>query len=1183
MKEKITKFSRGNFEFELPKLMLSDKQITVTVEQGSSYYGCFTIASQDQLEIKGLVYSSNRLLRITDEQFCGVENIIRYKFRASGLHVNSEEKGIITCVTSMGEFEIPFCFHVVSPYCLIKKGEIKDLFQFTNLAKEDPAAALSLFKTDEFVNVFLKKEPVYRGLYDSLMKSISASQAMEEFLIAIHKKTPVMIDIDKSELYFEVDKNSFMEKLYITRNNWGYSEIKLYTDSPFIKLDHKVLWTDNFATNSYPLEVVLDPSQMRRGMNYGQIIVKTVYQEVIIPVTCKVPHKRQTDDDRAIRLRRYELQLTKNYLNFRMNKIDLSSYIQDTSDTLSSLTILEDDIYYDLARAHLYIISENHTMAEDMLASFGKRIEGNKNNAIAYCAYQYLTALYKKDKEVVDSAVETIREFYEKESDWRILWFLLYLDKKYDSNKVHKLRDIRKMCELGCKSPIMYFEACNTFNSNPALLQELGAFECAVLNWGAKESYLNKEIIVQYAYLAAREKTFSSVIYHTLVRLYEEHPMNDILYAICALLIKSEKTDNKYFEWYRLGVEAQLKLTSLHEYYMYAVDDDDENMSLSHPIYLYYMYNSNLSDNRKAFLYAQIIRNKEEDPSIYKTYVKQMERFMYRQLHARQINGNLAVIYNDLLLPEKVDETIAKDLSVLMYYNEITCYNPNIKGVCVVHKELENEIYHPLKDGKTVIPVFTENAQIFLVDNNDNRYYGTVPYNAQQLMDYSKYAEVCFVYEKENPLLLLHLSELALSYHKNAQDTILLLRLAIQIPNLQAWCYKKFLLALIKHYYDHYDGELLDAYLKEVDMKTLTESERIDMMEYMIIRDLSDKAIKALGRFGCASIPSNRLHKLCLKLVMSEPGRNEVLIYLCHELFKMEKYHDAILEYLVTYFQGTSKEMLAIWKEAYARNMEITSYEERLLGQILFTENHNVSVGDVFANYCKKGDNKILIRGFVTYYAYQYLLKDLEVEEALFPIMKKEIAVEENEFCTIALLKYYSTHETLTEEEAEFVDFQVNRLMKKGIVLPFFKDYKGKVALSEVLFNKYYVMYRTSKEKNVVIHYYMEHSDETAEPKEYVAEQMHEVFEGIYVKEFMLFSHEELLYYITEDGSEEEKAADSIEAGEVACISQDTDTKFDLINLMITSYHMQDEKTLLDTMKQYVTQDYIIEELLKPL
>lgn len=1182
MKEKITQFSRGNFNYELPQVILSENEIRVDVEQGSSYYGCFTITTQERDEMKGLVYSSSRLLCIIDEQFDGVDNVIRYKFRAGGLLVQEEEKGVITCVTSKGEIEIPFYFRVVPPYCLTKKGEVKDLFQFTNLAKEDPITALSLFKTDEFPKVFLEKETTYRLIYDALMHSTSSSQAMEEFLVAIHKKMPVSIDVDRKELSFEVGKSAFMEKLYITKSNWGYSEIKISTDAPFIQLDHKVLWTDNFVGNSYPLEVVINPEKMRQGMNYGQIIIKTVYQTIVIPVSCKVPHSEKQAIEPTIHMKHYELQLTMSYLNFRMNKIDLQQYIQDTTNILSSLSIMDDDIHYDLARTHLYIISDKHDLANEMLNNFRNRIDGSKTNAVAYCAFRYLEALFKKDKETIEAAVDTIREFYEKESDWRILWFLLYLDKRYDSNKILKLKDIKKACELGCKSPILYYEACNILRSDPSLLHELGIFERLVINWGAKQNFISKDLIIQYAYLAAREKSYSGIIYRTLTTLYIQYPITDILYAICALLIKSEKTEHKYFEWYRLGVEAQLKLTSLHEYYMYAVDDR-EDVVLSHPIYLYYIYNSNLSDNRKAFLYAQIIRGKKENPSIYNTYIKQMERFMYRQLQARQINRNLAVIYNDLLPPEKINEEVAKDLSVLMYYHEVVCYNPNMKGVCVVHKELENEIYHPFKDGKAVIPIFTENAQIFLVDYNDNRYYATVPYEVVELMNYNLYAEVCFVYEKENPLLLLNLSERVLDYHKNAQDMILLYKLAIQIPNLQTWCYKKFLLALIKHYYDHYDGELLDAYLKEVDMRSLTQSERVDMMEYMIIRDLSDKVMSCIGRFGCSMISSKRLNKFCVKRVMSTSQKDEVLLYLCHEVFKNGKCQDSILEYLIKYYQGTTKDMLEVWHEAYIRSMNTTDFEERLLGQVVFSENCSVNSSEVFCSYYASGSNGILIRAYLSYFAYQYLLRDFDLWTTIIPFMHKEITTGENDMCTMALLKYYSTCKVLEPEIAKFVEFQVHRFVKQGVIMPFFKDYKGKVELSELLFNKYYVTYRTAKNKRVMIHYYIDRSDEGGNEENYITEQMQDMFEGIYVKEFMLFSHEELLYYITEDSSEEEKASDSIEAGEVACQSQDMDTKFDLINLMITSLHMQEETTLIDSMKQYVTQNYIIDELLKPL
>jgi hypothetical protein len=1139
------------------------------------------MTTQERIELKGLVYSSSRLLRILDEQFLGNENVIRYKFRASGLQVGEVVSGDIVCVTSIGEFHIPFRVTIIPPYCLTKVGEVKDLFHFTNIAKEDPATALRLFKSEEFGNVFLQKDMRYRMVYDTLLGSTSPSQAMEEFLVTIHKKMPVTIQVDKSELVYEVHKDSFMDKLTIRKDNWGYSEIRISTDAPFLRLDHKILWTDNFLGSSYPLEVVIDPSRMRKGTNYGQIILRTINQTIVIPVTCKAA-KLVNEEHSENRLRKsYEMRLMNNYLNFRMNRISLESYIQDTSEILTNLSIIEDEIQFDLYRTHLYIISNNEQMASNMLENFKHRIDGSTSSALEYCSYLYLNALYSKDKQTIEAAVETIREFYSKESNFRILWFLLYLDKRYEHNKQLKLKDMKKHFEEKCTSPILYYEACAAYNNDPSLLHELGRFEQQVINWGAKNGALNRQIIVQYAYLACKEKSFQFVVYDTLRKLYQIMPDNDVLTAICSILIKSEKTECKYFDWYRLGVEAQLKLTSLHEYYMYAIDETKQ-ITLSPPIYLYYMYNSDLSDRKRAFLYAQIIRNKFENPSVYQNYRPQMERFMLKELRARHINYNLAVIYNDLLELERIDDTVARDLSVVMYYHQILCDNRNIKGVCVVHKELENEIYQPFIDGKAEVPIFTENAQIFMVDFNDNRYCETVHYQVIQLLDADRYSELCFLFNRENPMLILNLAEKVVNYHRNTQDSIQINKLVIQVPNIQPWCYKKYLLSLIQHFYNHYDGDLLDAYLKAIDLKSLSQKERAEIIDYMILRDIQDKAMEAINRYGCYSIPTNRLHKLCLKLVAEAKERNDVLVHMCHSVFLSGKYQEPVLSYLLKYFQGSTQDMELIWSASKERELDTLGYEERLLGQILFAETSNPKRMQIFLSYYGRGENHTLIRAFLSYHAYQFLLKDISLDREIIDIMRKEIAKEPNELCTIAILRYYSSLKQLLEEEKEFADFHVNRLCNAGIILPFFKEMRGKIPLSEMICNRLYIQYRTSRDRKVMIHYRIADRSKVEENDDYFTEEMKDVYEGIHVKEFLLFNNEELHYYITLD-NKEEVVIEGTESNTVSDTIQEPDTRFHMINLMITSLDMNEETTAIEVMKQYVSQNYIAKELFTPI
>ena len=67
-------------------------------------------------------------------------------------------------------------------------GEVKDLFQFANLAKVNWTKAVSLFKSSDFEKILLKKEQEKKLLYQGLLKGTNKEQALEEFLVSIQKK-----------------------------------------------------------------------------------------------------------------------------------------------------------------------------------------------------------------------------------------------------------------------------------------------------------------------------------------------------------------------------------------------------------------------------------------------------------------------------------------------------------------------------------------------------------------------------------------------------------------------------------------------------------------------------------------------------------------------------------------------------------------------------------------------------------------------------------------------------------------------------------------------------------------------------------------------------------------------------------------------------------------------------------
>ena len=73
--------------------------------------------------------------------------------------------------------------------------------------------------------------------------------------------------------------------------------------------------------------------------------------------------------------------------------------------------------------------------------------------------------------------------------------------------------------------------------------------------------------------------------------------------------------------------------------------------------------------------------------------------------------------------------------------------------------------------------------------------------------------------------------------------------------------------------------------------------------------------------------------------------------------------------------------MFLIWKEAKEYDIETVDLEERLLGQILFAESYVQDAMSVFLAFYENGRNRTLIKAFVSYYAYKYLVRDRIVDE----------------------------------------------------------------------------------------------------------------------------------------------------------------------------------------------------------
>ena len=85
---------------------------------------------------------------------------------------------------------------------------------------------------------------------------------------------------------------------------------------------------------------------------------------------------------------------------------------------------------------------------------------------------------------------------------------------------------------------------------------------------------------------------------------------------------------------------------------------------------------------------------------------------------------------------------------------------------------------------------------------------------------------------------------------------------------------------------------------------------------------------------------------------------------LAYFAFSNGKYDETILQYLIMFYAGTTEQLYAIWKAAGDFEVPAEQLEERLLCEILFTENHVAEGCDVFVSYYHTHPGHRLIRAF---------------------------------------------------------------------------------------------------------------------------------------------------------------------------------------------------------------------------
>lgn len=1179
MKEKLTKFSRGVFQYEKPTLLFSQESIEFSIESGQCYKGSFTISTARHLPIKGILSKTDHFLKLSETSFSGTQITIEYVYDATTLPAGETHVGSIHVISNYGEYEIPYMAKIEVPYFMTELGKIRDLFQFANLAKKDWVCAMKLFKSPEFSKKLLSHDPKNEVLYHSLMKSMSTSHAMEEFLISIHKKVRPNLTVDKSLIEYSTVEETLEDKIVLHKDNWGYLEIHVESTGDFIEPERKHIWSENFVGNSFALQFVVHKDKLKAGHNYGTITISTQHQKFLVEVSAFAPVKEKQKKT-AIHEQANLIAITQNYLNFRMGRIDAEQYLKESRQLMNLVYETGNQDYYYLLKAHIAVSTGN----EDEIAESFRYLENCKpeweeENLTLFSAYHYLCAMRSREAEVIDKAAEEIQACYDKEPDnWRIFWFLMYVKKEYMEDAGKRFIELTRFLRAGVHSSIIYYEISKIYCSYPVYLEQAQDEMVPVITWMIRERCMTEDLRSAYLLAVSKLKRFHQAVFYALEELYHQTQDVEVLQTILSILVRAQKVGPRYFPWYELGVKNQVRILQLYECYMYSMEED-LSILLPECMLTYFSMNCTLHERKKAYLYANIVINRKlYKADVVQGYEEVIREFTRKELEKHAIGKYLAVLYEEMCKEGELDDFVKCHLPYVMFQHELRCYDKRITGAVVVHSEVEEEVYTPLEDGVAQIAIYTDSAQVFLIDQNSNRYAKSVEYCVEKYLNMNELAKDCMVHAQKNGMLLLYLYEQLETYHNYADAAVALRSRLLLMEELKPEFHWKCYVKLVNYYYESSQVALLDDMLRAIDFSYLTVEDRLRMMELCIVRGIDHELEEQFELYGYEKLSGKRVMFYCTKQLKNnlDSEHSPILVEMCYFALEQGRHTKQTMEVLAKYYLGTLSELLKCYEAAKEYAIDTMMLEEQIVSQSLFAEVEEPKVLKVFLEYNGREEkNKLVVRAYLSYHAYQYLLKDRVLAEELIHVMCEYIAVNHCSIIAMAYLKWLSVKPTLTEKEKEYAEIHLNQNVKEGIILPFFLDFKRNLTLPYEIASKYMVSYCGNAGSKVVLHYALNSS-------RYSDEVLKNQYQGIFNKPFVLFHGDHLSYFFTEQRGSEEIMSEIVTITYEDDMS-DTESEYSLLNSIIVAKEMQDTKTVLNLVKQYAASKTIISEQFKML
>ncbi|GHT84761.1 hypothetical protein FACS18947_2640 [Bacteroidia bacterium] len=512
MKKRLEQLITEKFEYTVPTIILSEKEIVAKAKENEFIRGEFFFCAEDNSRIKGMIFTNSRRIVLSKDRFSGNTIHISYGFDTRGLQAGDRFSGEIVIASDLGEYRIPVGLTVEREPVKTSKGEIRDLSQFTALVEADYHEAFRLFTKPAFRTLLKGESDRIEALYQGMSHNPVTYQHMEEFLIGAGKKEPVRITLDKTRKELLHLENSMKDSIYLYKSTWGYVRMEVEVEGDFLEVEKKVITAEDFIGSVYGLEYVISRDKLGKGKRTGRIFIRSVYGTQTFEV-CVSAHRDLQITPRGFE-NQTQLELIKNTLTFLVGQMDYLTWKDKMFVSLEELKAVGCfTILHQLIEAYVHFAGNNAAQAMELLSLLKDRTftsqEAQEEGFYLYLAKKMETLL----PDVKDVGAR-LSKLYQKNSESTLLLLLaLRMSPEFSQSPVKKLALLEHRFEAGYTSPFLYLEAAMIIQKEENYLKRLSPFMIQVLSFAARYGMLNAELSMRISYMSEHEKRFKSSIY----------------------------------------------------------------------------------------------------------------------------------------------------------------------------------------------------------------------------------------------------------------------------------------------------------------------------------------------------------------------------------------------------------------------------------------------------------------------------------------------------------------------------------------------------------------------------------------------------------------------------------------------------------------------------------------------